>query len=75
MGDPRADVLDVSEVIGRVLAREGILTRWIALAGEEVEAARVAIDVEILGEVRTVPPRAAPFALPGRDVEPARGTS
>lgn len=72
-GDPPADVLDVSKRLGCMFACEGILTGWIALAGEVVEPARVAIDIQLLGEVWAIPPRAAPLTLAGRDVEPAAG--
>ena len=48
-GDPRADVLDVPKRLGSMFACDGILTGWIALAGEEVESARVAVDIQLLG--------------------------
>jgi hypothetical protein len=71
---PCAQVLDVGARLHGMHARQGILAGRVPLHGEEVEAALIAEDVQLLGQVGAVPPTARPLALAAREVEPAPRT-
>src|SRR6266508_2809837 len=68
---PSAVVLYMGERDRRVLAGQRIITGGIALEAEVVEAALLAVHVQLLGEVRALAPRTAPLALAGPDVPTA----
>jgi hypothetical protein len=57
-----------------VLTGQRIITGWIALEAEIVEAALLAVHVQIVREVGALAPRTAPLALSGPDVPTAPGT-
>src|SRR5581483_6160327 len=71
LGRPAPHVLDVPERLPPVLAGQRIVAGRVPFHREEVEAAVGTEDVEILRQVRTVPPRTASLSLARRDVEPA----
>src|SRR6266511_1656517 len=73
-GQPRAVVRHVGERDRGMLARHRIGTGRVALHGEVVEPAALAEHVELLGQVRTIAPRAAAFTLARGEVVGAART-
>jgi len=57
-----------------MLAGQGIITRGITLEAEVVEAALLAVHVQLRREVCAFAPRTASLALSGPDVPTAPGT-
>jgi hypothetical protein len=64
-------VLDVGERFASMLAGQRVLTSRVALHCVVVEAALIAKDVQLLGKVGAVSPRASAFALAGSEVKAA----
>ena len=71
---PPSIVLHMGERDRSVRTGQRIITGWIALEAEVVEAALLAVHVQLLREVGALAPRTAPLALTGPDVPTATGT-
>jgi len=66
---PRAQVLDVRAGLRGMRTRQRVLAGRVPLQGEEVEAALIAEDVQLLGQVGAVSPAARSLSLTAREVE------
>ena len=67
---PRAQILDVRARLRGMRTRQRVLAGRVPLHGEEVEAALIAEDVQLLGQVGAVSPAARSLSLTAREVEP-----
>jgi hypothetical protein len=67
---PRTQVLDVGTRLRGMCACQRVIAGRVPLHGEEVEAALIAEDVQLLGHAGAVPPAARSLSLAAREVEP-----